>query len=369
MGKNLYVAITNHGFGHATRAASVAATVKQLAPDVNLTLATTAPRWLLESYLDAPFTLRETALDIGVLQQDSLNMDKAATLAALQQIQQNQAQLVEQEAAFLQAAHIDLVLGDIPPLIAIAAKTAQIPCWMMSNFGWDFIYRPWGGEFTAIADWIAACFGQCDRLFRLPFHESMSAFKTITDIGLVGGSPRHDVAALRSRFGITTSLAKTILLTFGGLGLAQIPYDNLTKFSDWQFITFDQQAPDLPNLCKVTDRALCPVDFMPLCGRVVSKPGFSTFSEACRLGIPIITVTRDNFAEGPILVAGLKDHNPHQVLTPAEFFEGDWTFLKESPHPPRTTQRLGKEGNQEIGSAIVDFLNPASRNLASMEKH
>jgi hypothetical protein len=73
----VYVAITNHGFGHATRATSVAATVKQLAPETDIILATTAPPWLLESYFDASFTLRANALDIGVLQADSLTMDKA----------------------------------------------------------------------------------------------------------------------------------------------------------------------------------------------------------------------------------------------------------------------------------------------------
>ena len=271
--RTLYVAITNHGFGHATRATAIAATVKQLAPDINLILATTAPRWLLDSYCEAPFTLREIALDIGVLQPDSLTIDKAGTLAALQDLQRRQAALVEAEAAFLRAAQVDLVLGDIPPLVAIAAHAAQIPCWMMSNFGWDFIYRPWGGEFTAIADWIAACFAHCDRLFRLPFHEPMAAFSTITDVGLTGGSPRHSSAELRSRFHLTAPPEHTILLTFGGLGLAQIPYTNLSRFPHWQFITFDRAAPDLPNLLKVSDRRLRPVDFMPLCGRVVSKPG------------------------------------------------------------------------------------------------
>jgi len=354
----LYVAITNHGFGHATRATAVAATVKQLAPTVEIILATTAPRWLLESYFDQPFTLRETALDVGVLQRDSLQMDKAATLEALKTLQQRQAELTEREAAFLKAEGVDLVLGDIPPLVAIAAQRAQVPCWMMSNFGWDFIYRDWGGEFVPIADWIADCFRQCDRLFRLPWHEPMSAFPAITDVGLTGGNPQQDLAALRSRFQLTAPVEKTVLLTFGGLGLAQIPYADLSTFPDWQFITFDRQAPDLPNLCQIRDRTLRPVDFMPLCGRVVSKPGFSTFAEACRLTVPVVTVTREDFAEGKILVAGLQDCNAHQILTLQALMEGQWDFLRQDPTPPRTADRLETGGNEAIAQAIVDFLKP-----------
>ncbi|HEY9887916.1 MAG TPA: hypothetical protein V6D02_05905, partial [Candidatus Obscuribacterales bacterium] len=182
-------------------------------------------------------------------------------------------------------------------------------------------------------------------------------------VGFTGGSPRHSSTALRSRFHHTAPPEHTILLTFGGLGLAQIPYANLSRFPHWQFITFDRTAPDLPNLLKVSDRRLRPVDFMPLCGRVVSKPGYSTFSEACRHDLPIITVTRDDFAEGPVLVNALQDYSYHQILTPQTFAEGNWDFLQADPQPPRTRHTLSKTGNQDIAQAIVNQLQtvPASQ--------
>jgi hypothetical protein len=58
----------------------------------------------------------------------------------------------------------------------------------------------------------------------------MSAFKNLTDIGLTGGSPRYNPSELQAQWGLNTSIDKTILLTFGGLGLQQIPYDNLQHF-------------------------------------------------------------------------------------------------------------------------------------------
>lgn len=365
----IYIAITNHGFGHATRAAAIAATLHALMPDLQIILTTTAPRWLLESYLDAPFTLRERAFDVGVLQRDSLTMDKAATLAALHDIQQQQPTWIEAEAAFLMEAGVDLVLADIPPLAAPIARAAGVPCWMISNFGWDFIYRAWGGEFAAIADWIADCFDQCDRLFRLPFHEPMSAFRTVTDVGLTGGTPRFSEEALRSRWHLDTPTDQTVLLTFGGLGLAQIPYAGLSQFPDWQFITFDRAAPDLPNLLKIGDRALRPVDLMPLCGRVVSKPGYSTFSEACRLDIPIVTLTRDDFAEAPLLIEGVRHASVHQILTPDEFFEGDWEFLHRPLSPPSQPRSLNKAGNRAVAQAVLNFFSqPTSPQLQDDSK-
>ncbi|MDX2215182.1 MAG: glycosyl transferase [Oculatellaceae cyanobacterium bins.114] len=351
----LYVAITNHGFGHATRTTAVVAELQRQYPELLLILVTTAPRWLLESYIQGDFIHRPRAFDIGVVQRDSLTMDKPATLEKLQAIRAQQRSLIASEVNFIRQNRVGLVLADIPPLAAAIAQAAGVPCWMMSNFGWDFIYRDWGGEFIEMADWIAECFGKCDRLFRLPFHEPMSAFPTITDVGLTGGYPRYSVEEIRSQFPFTTPLEQTVLLTFGGLGLEQIPYQNLAQFPDWQFITFDRNAPQLPNLLHITDQHYRPVDFMPLCSRVVSKPGYGTFSEACRLGVPIVSVTRSDFAEAPILLDGIRDYAEHRILEPTEFFQGDWQFLREPMQPPQKTEPIAKDGNEAIARAIVDF--------------
>lgn len=352
---SLYLAITNHGFGHATRAASIAGMVKKLNPDILLFLVTTAPRWLLDSYIDGDFIHRPRALDVGVIQADSLTMDKLATLSKLEEIRTAQQRIIAGEVNFIHTNRIDLILGDIPPLAASIAKAARIPCWMTSNFGWDFIYRDWGEEFAGVTTWIEECFSQCDRLFRLPLHESMSAFPQIIDVGLTGGVPRYSEAEIRKEFQLVQPRERTILLTFGGLGLEKIPYERVKAFSNWQFITFDREAPDLVNLMKVSDRRYRPVDFMPFCDRIVSKPGFSTFSEALRLNVPITSITRGGFAEAALLIEGLKNHGRHQIIPPESFFAGDWDFLSRSPEPPRETSPLATDGTETIARAIVDY--------------
>ncbi len=350
----LYLAITNHGFGHATRAASVAATLLHQCPDLHIILATTAPEWLLRSYLSFErVSYRPVTFDIGVLQSDSLTMDKAATLEKLKWIHGHQDEILAPEIEFIKNTGVDLILGDIPPLLTQLAKAVDVPCWMMSNFGWDFIYRPWGGEFEAMADWIASCFGDCDRLFRLPFHEPMVAFTDITDVGLTGGTPKLTAAALRERYGLTVPKERTILLTFGGLGLSRVPYGQaLQAYSDWQFITFDRQAPVLPNLLKVEDRSLRPVDMMVICDRIVSKPGYSTFSEACCLGCGVVTLPRQGFAEAPLLLEGIQRHSRHQILEHDAFFNGDWSFVEQPLYSP-TGHPLADDGNDVIANTVM----------------
>jgi hypothetical protein len=351
----VYFAITNHGFGHAVRAASVAAQVQRLNPDILLVMATTAPRWLLESYIDGDFIHRPRAFDVGVIQSDSLTMDTAATLEKLQHLRSQQHSIIAGEVNFLNLNRVGLVFADIPPLAAPIAKAAGVPCWMASNFGWDFIYRDWGGEFVEIADWIGECFSQCDRLFRLPLHEPMSAFGNITDVGLTGGTPKYSPEQLHQTFNLNPDAEQTVLLSFGGLGLQKIPYQNLQRFRDWQFITFDRQAPDLPNLAKIGDRRYRPVDFIPICDRVVSKPGFSTFAESMRLDVPIVSIDRQGFAESPLLLEGIRDRAYHRIVSRSDFFEGEWDFLHQPLQPPRQQQPLAKDGSEAIAGEIVNY--------------
>lgn len=351
----LYFAITNHGFGHAVRAASVAAALQKLCPEILLILVTTVPRWLLDTYIPGDFIHRQRAFDVGVIQSDSLTMDKQATLEKLQQIRSAQNSIIAGEVNFIRTNKVSLILADIPPLAANIGQAAGVPCWMMGNFGWDFIYRDWGGEFVEIANWISECYSKCDRLFRLPLNEPMSAFPNITDVGLTGGTPRYTPAELREKFQLTNQTEKTILLTFGGLHLQAIPYHILTEFPDWQFITFDEQAPNLPNLVKVSGKEYRPMEFMQLCGRVISKPGYSTFATALRINIPLVSLTREGFAESPLLLEGLQNYAYHQIIQPTDFFQGNWEFLSNSLQPPMKSETLAKDGTETIAQSIINY--------------
>lgn len=356
----LYIAVTNHGFGHATRAASVATEVRQRCKlagiPLKLIMATRAPKWLLDSYLIGDYAHYPVGVDIGVLQSDSLTMDKAATLREVQAIQAAEDRIVAAESEYLRSQNVDLVLADIPPLMPKIAKAAGVPCWMMGNFGWDFIYKPWGEKFKGIVDWIESCFAQSDRTFRLPFCEPMPSFPNITDVGLTGGIPKYTKEYLRNVMASDVPPERTALLTFGGLGLAQIPYAALNKFPNWQFITFDPKAPELPNLYRVSDRAMRPVDWMVMCDRIISKPGYSTFAEACLLDKGVITITRECFAEAEILIKDIQDYAPHRIVQAEDFFSGDWSFLTEDLLPPKKSEKLNKQGQAEIAAAITEYL-------------
>jgi hypothetical protein len=359
----LYVSITNHGFGHAARTSAVAGLVQKLLPEVKLIIATTAPRWLVASYITGDFIYHPCGHDVGVIQADSLQMDLPATLAAWQEILDRQEKIISSEAAFLRQEGVDLVFADIPPLATAIAHRAQVPCWAATNFGWDFIYREWGADFAALTQWIGDCYGQCDRLFHLPLSESLEHFPVQEPAGLTGGTPRFSADELRRELGLDRSVDRTVLMVFGGLGLQSIPYENVQFFPSYQFLTFDRSAPSLPNLQCIADpsnaetaRRYRPVDIFPICDLVVSKPGYTTYSEAMIADLPVATIPRSGFAESAVIQAGLQDYSHHQLIEPVDFFTGSWDFLRQPVLPPRSGQGLPKDGTEQVAQAIVDFL-------------
>ncbi|GBO54937.1 hypothetical protein APA_2988 [Pseudanabaena sp. lw0831] len=354
----LYTAITNHGFGHATRTAAVLAELQKRSPDIKLIIATTAPRWLLEEYIEGDFVYHPRVFDVGVIQLDSLQVDREATFDAWQQIREQQADLIEAEVKFLQENQVDLIFGDIPPMVVEIAKAAKITCWMAGNFGWDFIYRDWGGKYMELADRLSETYSHCDRLFRLPFAEPMHSFPNIQDVGLTGGKPKYTAEYIREKFNLDRD-RPTAMLTFGGLSLQSIPYQNLANFPDWQFITFDRGAPDLPNLTKGNIDRLRPVDLMVVCDRLVTKPGYGTLAEALRAGVPVVCLTREGFLEAETLIAGVKNYSDHLIISPQEFYEGNWSFLTAPFQPPDLAEagQLDMYGEAAINQSILDYLN------------
>ena len=349
----LYVAISSHGFGHVTRTAAVIETLLQQNSSILPIIVTAAPRWLLDKYIQSgKFLYRPRPLDFGVIQADSLTVDRQATLNKLAELKVQADEIVRAEADFIRLNRVQMVFGDMPPLACAIAKAAGVPCWMAGNFSWDFIYRDYGVKFEPYADWVAELYGSCDRMFRLPFHHEMEGFSTVEDVGLTGSTPQYSANEVRSRLGLDAQ-KPTVLLTFGGMGIQNIPYRNLSAFPTWQFVTLDADAPeDLPNLRKLNGMEWRPVDILPACNQTVVKPGYGTFSEVLMSQVPARCIMRENFAEAQLLLNGLRQFGQHQILDRDRVLGQSWGWLEEEFVAPLGAGRIDRDGNLTIATAL-----------------
>ncbi|MBU6251054.1 MAG: hypothetical protein KGO47_07820 [Cyanobacteria bacterium REEB417] len=358
--------ISAHGFGHGSRSAAVLTTLVARRPHWRLVISSALPRRFLELAMGpVPFEHRPCQWDVGVIQADALGSDPAATLQALEDLETRLPAQIVREAAWLAAARQHpgepiLVLGDVPPAAAALAARLDAPLVWLASFGWEAIYGPMGLAFAPWADAALAAYRQGQLLIRCPLAMPIDWGLPDVPVGLTTSRPRLDAPALAQLAlaldlpaGTPAGVARDrcVLISFGGMGLdlGALP---LERWPDHVFIGPDAALACHPN-GRVLPQGLRPLDLMPLCGRLITKPGYSSFCEALSQGLGIHLVERDGFAEAAVLQRDLQNHGHHRLLSRGAFVSGDWQ-LDQPLLPPR----LGPlpDGGADQAAAAVETL-------------
>jgi len=181
----------------------------------------------------------------------------------------------------------------------------------------------------------------------------MSSFSSVIETSLVVNQPRFGREQIRERLNISPD-QKMALMTFGGLGLGGFPTERVIENPEWLFVTTDASAPDLVNLLKVPSGQWRMIELLTAADLALIKPGYSTVAECCALSIPTVCLTRPGFAEAELLIEGIRQSLPHQILNGAEFFFEPWGFLE-------TLGDFGKPisatGAYEVAVHLLEILN------------
>ena len=350
----IYACVSGHGYGHGSRVASVLSALHRLQPQWRLVLSTPLPPAFLRlAFGPVPIEHRPCRWDVGVLQADALGSDPAATLAALEQLELGLPQQIAAERAWLeQQGQPVLVLADVPPAAAELAQAVGAPLVFMGNFGWDAIYAPMGPAFAPWAASATARYRQGTALIACPFAMAMPWGLPTTAVGLTPGRPREDPAVLRRRLRLEHDRHRTVLVGFGGMGLAVEP----SLFEAWPEHHFLAADPGLDcgasNLTRIPGD-LRPLEVMPLCGRILTKPGYSTYCEAMAAGVGIQLVRREGFAEAPVLEQALRRHSWHRLISRHQLQQGDWQL--DQPLLPPTGTPLPDGGDHQAALRLQEL--------------
>ncbi|MEO1003347.1 MAG: hypothetical protein AAFX65_09575 [Cyanobacteria bacterium J06638_7] len=343
--------ISSHGYGHGSRSAAVLTALHQLRPHWRLVLSTALPpAFLATAFGPVPVIHRPCQWDVGVLQADALGADPAATLAALEALEQRLPAQLERELAWLrQQQQPVLVLGDVPPAAALLAHALDAPLVWLASFGWDAIYGAFGSAFDPWVRRSRSLYRRGQLLLHCPLSLPMPWGLREIAIGLTAGEPRQDGAALAQDLGLRAERDRNVLISFGGLGLPLDP-GLLQRWPHHRFVGHDPSLGAAAN-GRVLPASLRPLELMGHCGRLITKPGYSSFCEAMRYGVGIHLVHRSGFAEAPVLERDLQRHGWHRLLSQAQLRSGDWE-LDRPLLPPRQGPLPG-DGARQAAEAIA----------------
>ncbi|MDP3939237.1 MAG: hypothetical protein Q8R92_14025 [Deltaproteobacteria bacterium] len=315
--------VSGHGFGHAVRIAEVIRTILAREPRARIHVRSSAPGWLFP--VDERLSRADVRLDVGVVQQNSLTLDPAATLAGMSAILGDTESILARESAALRDLDCRAVVGDIPPLAFAAAARASVPSAAIANFSWDWIYRaylPAAPAFGSLIETMARQYGQASILLRLPFHGDLSAFSRHRDIPLIARRAALPKAELRR--GLALDDRPAALLSFGGFGLADLPVARMARESPgWQFLAPWRPDGELPaNLRCLDGRKVNHEDLVAAVDVVVTKPGYGIVAECLANGARVLYTSRGDFPEYPVLVGALERHATARYVAPEALLGG-----------------------------------------------
>ena len=350
--------ISSHGFGHGARVAALLRALARRRTDCRFVLSTALPaKFLNQIFAGLDYELRPCQWDVGVVQQDALGCDPRRTLDALEELERRLPQQLVRETNWLehwrQPGEPSLILGDVPPAAACLASLLGWPLIWQANFGWDDIYGAIGGPLEDWAHQSLGLYRQGLALIRCPFSLPMPWGLEECRVGLTASEPRSDLKKLSGGIDLNWSRSRRALVTFGGFKLPISP-SILECWPDWQFFVVNESLARAANAVLLPED-FRPVDVMPLCSVVITKPGYSTFAEALSQNCSLIVVERHGFAEADVLQKGLQQHGFHRLLSRLAFEQGQWQL--EQPLSAPLGQPLPTDGADAASQFVLAALS------------
>lgn len=337
--------ISGHGYGHAVRSSQVIEAVKKAAPELDVHVRTSAPSWLFP-----PIAYSHAVIDVGIVQNDSLVMDIAASLKACQRLQQNAQAIIANELAYIARNEVGLVIGDIPPLCFEIAARAKLPSIAITNFTWDFVYRAYVDQFPdfrALAAEMERYYSQATLALVLPYSCNLDVFPRREEIPWIARVSALTRDEAREKFALPQA-AVIVLLSFGGLGLERLPWQEFAKRSPFYFVTSGDALRQNGNLCIVPDARRDYADLIRTADVIVTKPGYGIVADAIAHDVPVLYTDRGEFAEHAKLVEALEACTTAAFIPQADLLAG-----KLAPHVSRILERERKQTPVPLNGAAI----------------
>jgi len=322
--KHICYYISDYGYGHAARSIALIRYLLNASPEFYVTICTSFTIDFIKHSLhteDEQRTYyREVENDIGfVLRANSIEMDLEGMLTRYQYYLQASECYITQEAEYLSKNRFDVVIGDIPPFSIVAAKQANLLTIGISNFSW----------FTAYSDFI-------DEALLIPLKEANEHMDYFIKLAGSDNEPdwakqgvlktgfycremnQKEVARIRQQ--INPDGKKTVV--YFGLGM-KIGVEDLSNLKLWDskdctFIVASNTNVDGPNIVKIPPDYTETQNYIAASDIVISKPGWSTVSEAVQADKPLLILDRKNMREDQNMIHYLKERNRCHLLSWSE---------------------------------------------------
>ncbi len=320
----LIIFISGHGYGHVSRMSHVINVLyKSLKHNEKLIIITQADSKFILQRESKNVIIIKQQHDIGLIQQDSFNIDIDSTINKLAWLQDNLRDIIETILKQINQFEISLILSDISPLAFELAKILNIPSFFVGNFTWTDIYQDLGDMDSRFLEFIPLMNQQyqyAKKCFSLPMHTQMQPFTHDKMIKLPFIAPPESSMTIEEWEQLTLQkygAKKVILLSFGGFDFNDLPTAYLKKISDkYLFITTRAMGRTASsNMITIDSMCLDYSGLIKFADLVITKPGYGIITDCLRHSKPILYTDRGRFAEYKILKNWLDKNYPSKYIS------------------------------------------------------
>jgi L-arabinokinase len=373
---SVFFYISGHGFGHASREIEVINSLsrrilgeggRSRESAAGICIRTSAARWLFDRTVRAPFTWLEGPTDTGVVQIDSLRLDEAETIRRAAGFYRDLPQKIAREVALLREHEARLVVCDAPPLACAAAAEAGIPCIVLANFTWDWIYEGYSHHLAAAPDLVPAiqdAYRRATAAWRLPMHGGFETFPDVVDLPWVARHATHDRTHVLRALGIPGD-RPVALSSFGAYGVRDFDLETLDCLGTHTIVITGQAPRDgLPHgvayvdETRIYDCGLRYEDLVAAVDVVVTKPGYGIVSECLANDTAMVYTSRGRFVEYDVMVAEMPRVLRCEFLDQESFLAGRWrAALHRALALPRPPERPRTDGAELAAQMLAEQLD------------
>ena len=197
-------------------------------------------------------------------------------------------------------------------------------------------------------------------MLRTPLSGGLSFFPEIRDIPLIARRAKRSREETRTALGLGAD-EKVVLISFGGLGIAGIDKDGLSRYGDITFLTFSEDLANQPNVHYLPPKTTYHPDIVQAADLVLAKMGYGIVTECIVHQIPIAYPPRKDFPEQSVLERESKRYIPTISISSDEFYSGQWDFLldffnRNSPEDDRSSfESLRSDGGKVAADILMAF--------------
>ena len=341
---HLLVSITAHGFGHVAQAAPVINALRELVPDLQLTVHSAAPLTHLRSRIRGPFDYLRESGDIGMLMSSAMDVRVAETAEAYHVLHHEWGIKVGNEAAALKELAPDFVLSNVGYLPLAAAHLAGIPCAAICSLNWADVFAHYCGRLSGahhVIEQIGHAYAHAEAFLQPAPSMPMSDLPNRIALGPLAETGTRRRAEIDQLLGLGGD-EKLVLVSLGGVA-GRLPMEDWPRIAGVRWVVSANWHVRHPDVIVLESLEMDFRDVLASADALICKPGYGSFVEAACNGVPVLFVSRDDWPETPCLKDWLQSNARGLEITRSQLESGNFADALESlwslpaPTPVRPT--------------------------------